>query len=180
MENNIENKFEKQKRLVTAIEGNSDEMVVSMLIDLKEQGELFYLNSLLNILAGNRSEMLKKAVVEFISDIKLQEAVPIISGFIESNLQDKDVINIVTASWQSRLDFSQHLDPYFEVLINGNYKIAFEAFTVIENSLENLSVEQLTSRMDIVKKGSTRVDRDKQLLLLEMLSVLDKARRAAL
>ena len=180
MNKELNNKIELQKKVVATLEASSDEMVVSMLIDLKEHGELFYLNSLLEMLTGNRSEMLKKAVLEFISDIKLQDAVPLISTYVEKNFPSKDVVDVVTSSWQSRLDFSQHLDPYFNVLINGNYKIAFEAFTVIENSIDNLSVEQLTSRMDIVKKGATKVDRDKQLLLIEMVSVLDKARRAAL
>lgn len=150
-----------------------------MLIDLKEHGELFYLNSLLNMLVSNRSESLKKGLVEFISDIKLQAAVPMIANFVDAHKLSQNIIPLLTASWQSRLDFSDHLLPFFQILIDSDYKSAFEAFTVIENNIDGLSTDTLTSHIAQVKGGISKTDRDKQLLLLEMISVLDKTRRAA-
>ena len=169
----------KQQQLVEALEKSTDEKVISMLIDLKEHGELFYLNCLLNMMIGERSEHLKKGLVEFVSDLKIQAAVPIIASFVSSHNSDKDIASIVTASWQNHLDFSQHLDPFFQLLIHSDYHTAFEAFTVIENNIYGLSAEKLTQAITIVKKGVSSTDRDKQLLLLEMVSVLDKTRRAA-
>jgi hypothetical protein len=171
--------IEKQKQHIAMLTKSSDENVISTLIELKEHGNLFYLGTLLDLVVSDRSEMLKKALVDFISDIKLQEAVPIISDFILMQFEKNDVTKLVTASWQSRLDFSKHLAPYFQVLIKGNYKIAFEAFTVIENSLDSLTPNDLKAHMALVKKGIPKADRDKQLLLLEMVSVIDKMIRAA-
>jgi hypothetical protein len=178
-EENIEEKESAQKRLASALEKGTDEEILSLLIELKEYGNLFYLNTILNLVTGNRSEILKKTLVEFISDIKFQDAAPIIADFISENIESSDIIRLVTASWQSRLDFSRVLSPYFEILIKGDYKTAFEAFTVIENSIDSLSIDELSGYIDLVKKGIVKADRDKQLLLLEMVSVLDKTRRAA-
>ena len=50
---------------------------------------------------------------------------------------------------------------------------------MIENSIDSLTKEQLADYMALVKKGVSKTNRDKQLLLLEMISVLDKTRRAA-
>jgi hypothetical protein len=169
---------EKQKALISALKKSSDEEVMAMLIDLKEQGELFYVRTLLEILSENRSELLNKALVEYLSDIKLQDAVKIISDFVSENYADKDVNDIVVVSWQSRLDFSKHLNPYIQILINANYKTAFEAFTVIENSIDSLSADELTQYGSTIKKAVQKSNRDKQLLLLEMISVLEKAKRA--
>ena len=169
---------EKQKALISALKKSSDEEVMAMLIDLKEQGELFYVKTLLEILIENRSELLNKALVEYLSDIKLQDAVKIISDFVSENYADKDVNDILLVSWQSRLDFSKHLDPYIQILINANYKTAFEAFTVIENSIDSLSANELTQYGSTIKKAVQKSNRDKQLLLLEMISILEKAKRA--
>jgi len=169
---------EKQKALISALKKSSDEEVMAMLIDLKEQGELFYVKTLLEILIENRSELLNKALIEYLSDIKLQDAVTIISDFVSENYADKDVNDIVVVSWQSRLDFSKHLNPYIQILINANYKTAFEAFTVIENSIDSLSADELTQYGSTIKKAVQKSNRDKQLLLLEMISVLEKAKRA--
>ncbi len=169
---------EKQKALINALKKSSDEEIMAMLIDLKEQGELFYVRTLLEILSENRSELLNKALVEYLSDIKLQDAVKIISDFVSENYADKDVNDILLVSWQSRLDFSKHLDPYIQILINANYKTAFEAFTVIENSIDSLSANELTQYGSTIKKAVQKSNRDKQLLLLEMISILEKAKRA--
>ncbi len=167
------------KQLLATLEKSPDEEVVSMLMGLREHGELFYLETLLDMLTGERSELLKKSVTEFISDIKKQDAVPIIANYLTVNLNKKDLTRIVTASWQSRLDFSNNLHPFFLILLEGGYRIAFEAFTVIENSTESLSLEELKKGIDLLKRSVSKADRDKQLLLLEMISVLDKAKRAA-
>ena len=169
---------EKQKALISALKKSSDEEIMAMLIDLKEQGELLYVKILLEILIENRSELLNKALIEYLSDIKLQDAVTIISDFVSENYADKDVNDIVVVSWQSRLDFSKHLNPYIQILINANYKTAFEAFTVIENSIDSLSADELTQYGSTIKKAVQKSNRDKQLLLLEMISVLEKAKRA--
>lgn len=170
---------QKQQLLIETLEKSSDEKVMSMLIDLKEYGELFYLNSLLNMLLSNRSEQLKKGLVEFISDIKLQAAAPIIANCVDIHKSSPYIILLITASWQSRLDFSAHLSTFFQILIDSDYKSAFEAFTVIENNIDGLTPDELTEHIALVRKGINKTDRDKQLLLLEMISVLDKTRRAA-
>ncbi len=178
----MDSKSDKQKvykQLIATLEKSPDEKVVSMLMGLREHGELFYLEALLDILTGERSEIVKKSVAEFIADIKKQEAVPIIANYVSANQNAKNLTRIVTACWQSRLDFSKNLQPFFQILLDGNYRIAFEAFTVIENTIELQSKEELTKNIDLVKRSVSKADRDKQLLLLEMISVLDKAKRAA-
>jgi hypothetical protein len=172
-------KKKKQELLIEALEKSSDDKVISMLIDLKEHGELFYLQPLLTMMVSNRGETLKKSLVEFISDIKLQDAVPIIADFVRAQSTIKEITGILTASWQSRLDFSQHLAPFFQVLIHSDYKNAFEAFTVIENSIDGLAPNVIVEFIAEIKGGLGKSNHDKQLLLLEMISVLEKTRRAA-
>lgn len=173
------NEQEKKQQLVEVLERSSDEKVLSMLIDLKKHGELFYLNSLLNMLIGKRSEPLKKALAEFVSDLKIQAAVPIITSFVSSHNSDKAISGIVTASWQSCLDFSQHLDPFFQLLISSDYHTAFEAFTVIENNIDGLSTDGLIKAIELINSELSNVKQDKKTLLLEMVSVLDEIKRAA-
>lgn len=170
---------EKQKQVINLLKNSNDDLIISLLLELKEQKEFYYLSTLLELLTSSQSDLLKKVIVEFISDIKLQTAAPILAEYVSKHFPQKDVSTLVTACWQSRLDFSHFLDPFFDVLIMGEYFIAFEAFTVIENSIDSLSEEQLMGYMARVKKGVSKANRDKQLLLLEMISVLDKTRRAA-
>lgn len=172
------NKQEEENAIVEALETSTDEKVIAMLIDLKKYGEIFFVKTLLNMLIGNRSEMVKKAVIEYISDIKIQDAAQLISTHVAENFENADVTSIVMASWQSQLDFSKYLRPYVEVLINGEYMIAIEAFTVIENALYSLTADEVSDYEAKIKKSIPKADKDKQLLLLEMISLIEKAKRA--
>ncbi|HCY00867.1 MAG TPA: hypothetical protein DG754_12080 [Bacteroidales bacterium] len=172
------NKQNEQSSIISALKTSSDEKVIAMLIDLKEQGELFYVETLLDMLTGNITKVLQKVVMEYISDIKIQGAAQIISNYISEKFPKFDVTSIVTVSWQSRLDFSQYLDPYFKVLIDGNYMAAIEAFTVIENALYSLTIDEATGYEELIKKSIPKADKDKQPLLLEMVNLLEEAKRA--
>ena len=173
--------FEKdrQAKLLSNLEKGSDEVIISMLIDLKEHGELFYLETLMEMTIGNKSETVKKAIVEFISGIIVKAATPLIANFIQKNKNNNGILNLVTASWQSRLDFSEHLDPFFEVLIESDYNCSFEAFTVIENNISELTPNELKKYETLVKKEADKANQDKQPLLLEMVNLLDETKRAA-
>ena len=178
---NVNNLAEKNKqaKLIKAIEQGSDEVILSMLIDLKEHGETFYLETLMEMVIGNRSDILKKAIVEFISNVKVNAAAPIIANFIQKNKTNNNIITLVTASWQSILDFSKHLNPFFDILIESDYGCSFEAFTVIENNISELTTEELSYYDAQLKLGISKANQDKEPLLLEMASLLDETKRAA-
>ncbi|NHB67294.1 hypothetical protein [Perlabentimonas gracilis] len=168
-----------QKILIEALEKSSDDKVISMLIDLKEHGKLFYLEPLLKMMISKRSDVLKKNLLEFFSDIKQQEAAPIIANFIGQHSNTPELTEVLTASWQSRLDFTEHLNIFFGILIGSSYQNAFEAFTVIENNIDWLTTNQIDEHIAMVKGALEASSHDKKLLLLEMIGVLDKTRRAA-
>ena len=169
----------KQAKLLDTIEKSSDKVILSMLIDLKEHGEIFYLETLMKMAIGNKSDVLKTAIVDFISDIKVKEAAPVIANFIRDNKSNESITGLVTACWQSMLDFSKHLDIFVDILIESDYKCSFEAFTVIENCISELSIDEINSYILKLEQASSKADKEKKPLLQEMVRLLDETKRAA-
>jgi hypothetical protein len=170
---------EHQKMIIDSLMNDSDEKVISTLLYFKESYNLFIIEPLLDLLLMDRSEVLKKNIVNFISDVKENAAIPLLVNHLKKSFPQKQVNDILTICWQSRLDFSNELEIFFEILQKGNYQAAFEAFTVIENSLENLSLKEIDDHLTSLKKDLAHSNRDKQLLILEMVSLLNKAKREA-
>lgn len=166
-----------RKNIINNILIGTDEQVISIITELKSNNDLQFIPVLIDVLLSKRSEILQRTIVEYLSDIKDPGLVPILIESLTNSFPEKNVTMLVTACWQSRLDFSNHLETFFNILVNGNYQTAFEAFTVIENSIDSLSVNDITNFISIVKKGIVKTNRDKQLLLLEMVSQLEKAKR---
>lgn len=167
----------KLNELIAKVVNSSDEQVISMLNELKDSIDISLAPTLIEMLYSSRSETLKRAVVEYLSNIKQTSAVGIMVNSLKDSFPLKNVTLLLTACWQSRLDFSSELDIFIDILIDGNYLTAFEAFTVIENSIHELNTQNLSGYIAKVRKGIVKADRDKQLLLLEMVAVMEKAKR---
>lgn len=174
------NKAELEKKIIDQFLGLNDELAIAFLLELRNSGGLYLVNPLLEVLISNRGETLKRTIVDLLTDVKEKEAVDLYINFLKAKFPAEHITEVVTICWQSRLNFSQHIDIFFEILIRGDYQTAFEAFTVIENNIDDLSSEQLSHYIGIVKKNVAKANRDKQLLLLEMVSTLDKAKRTAI
>ncbi|HNY09635.1 MAG TPA: hypothetical protein PKO42_07065 [Tenuifilaceae bacterium] len=134
-----------EKRLSEA----SDEAIIGMLEEIRESGESYMIPSLVNLLFATRGEALKQAVMNFMVDVKIQAAAEYFVSAIQNNPSSPDLYRLVPVCWQSRLDFSSYIDLFLTLLCNADLQTSIEAFSVIENSLDAKSdeeVKELTSR----------------------------------
>ncbi|HNZ72501.1 MAG TPA: hypothetical protein PKJ43_07760 [Prolixibacteraceae bacterium] len=167
---------ERQRMIVHSLMNDSDDKIITFLHGVKENYELFIIEPLLDLLMTERSLLLKKHIVEFISNAKEKDVVSILVKHLKKNFPHKNVGDMLTICWQSRLDFSGSLDVFFEILVDGDYQTSIEAFTVIESAMMNLNREEIEQRLDWLKISSHRVISNKQSLIHEMENLLDRTR----
>lgn len=152
----------------------SDEFIISTLEELRENGEDYMVDAIVNLLFTARSEVLKEAVVNFLVDIKNQTAVANIIGAIEAKRNSADVARLVSVCWQSRLDFSNEVDLFIDLLCHSNYQISIEAFSVIENSLESINGEKVLEYIAYLKREVGKTHQSTQALVQQMIQVMEE------
>ena len=96
--------------IVHSLMNDSDDKIITFLHGVKENYELFIIEPLLDLLMTERSLLLKKHIVEFISNAKEKDVVSILVKHLKKNFPHKNVGDMLTICWQSRLDFSGSLD----------------------------------------------------------------------
>ncbi len=171
---------EKQQVVTKNLLSMNDEQVISLIQEFRVSGELFIVEPLIEMLYSNRGQALKNSILEFIRDIKNQVAVIIITKSIQKHITDKYTTGLVSACWQSSLDFSDELPVFFDILCEGDYQTAFEAFTVIENSIGNVSQENISLYMASIESKLKITPTEKQTLLSEMMAMLENFKRNGL
>ena len=81
-------------------------------------------------------------VISLLSDIKDEKFVDVLIQKIKT-VEDiqikKELLRIV---WESSLNFTPHIDYFIELLQKSDFIIAFEASTILEIMIEQLSKEQ--------------------------------------
>jgi len=168
---------DKQKTVVDNLISNSDEQVISIIQNFRENGELFIIQPLIEMIYSNRSETLKEAIVEFISDIRNPVVVEIITRSIQKNIGNQNTAGLVTACWQSNLDFSRELPLFIDILCSSDYQTSLEAFTVIENSISNLNKKEIDLYIATIESKLKDTPIEKQSLLTEMIVTLENFKR---
>jgi len=151
---------------------SSDEALMGMLEEIRESGENYMIPSLVNLLFANRGEALKQAVMNFLVDVKNQAAAEYFVSAIQNNTSSPDLYRLVSVCWQSRLDFSSHVDLFLTLLCNADLQTSIEAFSVIENALDAVSdeeVRELASRARSMVKLSAEPNKPMVAQLVELL-----------
>lgn len=154
----------KAEQFQKAIEASSDEAIIGLLAELRETGEDYMLQTIINLLFSSRSEKLKSEVVNFLVDLKNKSSIKTIIEAIRQNIRSKDIHLLVSVCWQSRLDFTPYFDTFTDILEHGDYQTCLEAFTVIENMTENLSENQLNELKAKIRTIKTKNPETKPLI----------------
>jgi len=81
---------------------------------------------------------------------------------------------ILSACWQPGLDFSMHLEIFIMLYITEDYQNAIEAFSVVENSISRSTKKEITNYIIQIKSHLNRVNREKKLLLVEMINMVEE------
>ncbi len=130
----------------------SDEVVVSTLVEIRDSGEEYMVEAIINLLFSKRTDRLKGEVMNFLVDIKSQSAVAVFVSAIRNNYGAEDLHRLVSVCWQSRLDFSADIELFIDLLCNADEQTSIEAFSVIENSLDGATSDRLSQITALLRK----------------------------
>jgi hypothetical protein len=127
------NKKELHKKILNELSSSDSKTILKSIQSLREEGIASDIPILLDVVIEKKDPSISKAVWNLLIDVKEEKAGEIIIEAIENERYASLRKELVAVCWESRLNFSQHLDVFVEILIQENFETAFEAFTVIEN-----------------------------------------------
>ncbi len=168
------------KQNLTSIEkilaGGTEAQILETIEKFKNQGSAAFLQLLLNVLSQTPLEAIQKAIIQIISNLHTQEFTPVIVDFIRNHGQAVFTSDLISACWQSRLDFSHSLPVFAELFIRGNFQMAIECFTVIEEAIWQASSAEITTCRKLLVNQIHEVTDDKQALFNQLIQVLESGR----
>ena len=171
MSENLRKKVE--PTLVSRLHSGNETMILETIDQLRTVGNPEYIPHLIEILHCSDKETVKKSILQLLGELKDSNARSYLIEAIGNNEYTSIRRELISCCWQSSLDFSGYLPFFVDLVIDNEFEIAFEAFTVIENmelprEMEGSSV--LISKTDKaleIRSGS------KSYLLHELRAILD-------
>lgn len=138
-------------RLITLLQSGNEKNILHTIQMLRVSGNPDYLPFLFPLLLSTSEESVRKAILELLNDLKQQKAAPLLIKTIEDPEYATVKKELIISCWQSGLDFSDRLSFFADLVVDNDFDIAFEAFTVID-SMENIPAypdrERLIGRIE--------------------------------
>ncbi|MBA7534886.1 hypothetical protein ES705_27136 [subsurface metagenome] len=174
MEKNDKTKAEKRFIIKTteSLASKNEEEVLSKLNELMSTGKVSILPFILDLLDQSSSDKVKREVILFMSNLKNQKCAPVIIDYILKNKSKEYIYQVISSCWQSRLDYSKHLKAFVSCFIAGDYQIALESFTVIEEMLWRSEQTEISECRKTLISNLSKIDTRKKLLYDELINVL--------
>jgi hypothetical protein len=162
-----------EKEWIAALGSSDPAHIMTTLYEIRNSGSINILPVLFSMIHKRTDPGVRNEILKFLSEIKSQEAVPLIATSLDKNDFGDYLPAFVAACWQSGLDFSKHLRVFAGLFIQGDYRTALEAFTVIEESIPNASDNDISDFIRFLRDAECMVTDEKLPLFRELRKVVE-------
>lgn len=119
--------------LLSDLKSNNNAKIKSALEGLKIVGEPNMLINIVVQLDSNGPSEKNTLILEFLSCLKDSRAKSVMIELIKQKELSKFQQLLLSTLWNSPLDYSEYLDSFVELAIEGDFMIALECLTILEN-----------------------------------------------
>lgn len=161
------------KNILKELVSNDDLHVTNALNSIRRSGNSAYLPYVFELFAKSPNDNVLKLISQLINDLKNEEAIEYIMDAIKNPLYKKYLYYLVSSCWISGLDYSKYHPIFIDVVLKEEYQVAFEALTVIENMLHNLSKDETEMCLDKLNSSIESIPTDKRSLVNELVKIIE-------
>jgi hypothetical protein len=176
----MDEKTKKEKELIfykdteLKLNAGSINAVLGKLKELHKTGNVAILPLVLNLLDKNQNEEIAKEVFILLNELKDSKSVPVIVNHISKYPTGKYFSKLIASCWQSGLDFSSHLAVFVNCFIEGNYEVALESFTVIEEMVWRTPIDKINICRKTLADRINEISEEKKPLHHGLIKILDE------
>jgi hypothetical protein len=158
--------------IIAAFQSGDTSWIKESLRHVRQEGNYHILPALIELMMHTQDEQIENECMLILCDIKDPHAPELLAGAITDYRNHPRLKSLVSACWQSMQDFSPYLELFISMAMDDSYELALEAFSVIEESIENLDSVSREGMAERIREGLATADTDKRKLLIELISVI--------
>jgi hypothetical protein len=160
------------KQVKTNLTSANQAQVLTIIEELRNSGKTEVLPILIDLLHTSVNNDVKANIIHLLNDLKVQSAASyLVNAAIDPQYQTEQQI-LVSACWQSGLDFSAFTTELVHIAISGNFVVSIEVLTVIENNLNQATSQKRKEASLIIKNYLPKASEEKKPVLLEIMKLL--------
>jgi len=146
------------KEIQKSLLSKDDKIFNAALKKLEKHGENIFLYDIIEIIHKTSNENRIESLFSFLSRLKNPGAEKNMMEIIKDKKNEKIKARLLNSFWNSSLDYTAYFSDFVEFAVHGNYMIALECLTILENlkgpfEEKQLLDSQLSLKVHIENKG---------------------------
>jgi len=162
-------------KLLGDVESGIPSKVTTALDSLQVHGDDSVIEPLIQAIDLQTDEKCVSEIIEFLSSLKSTKAVKTVMDCLRNPKYGHQQIRILSTIWNSPLDYSEHLAEFIALAVKGDFLIALECLTILENldgPFEESSILEAQLLLKDYHEGVYQKDVQKDHLMSEIALLL--------
>lgn len=168
----VSNSSKPNQQIISKLQSQNHELVLETIEQLRSSGNLSYLPFLFEILRSSSNTEINSAILKLLADIKHIDIIPQLVTAIQDEKNAEIRKDLVAICWENGLDFCTNLPLFVDLVIDGEFEVAFEAYTVIINMEGKITTDMLNSEIEKMEAVLNRLGEQKKQLLIDIIDYL--------
>lgn len=167
-----ENTPNDHKNILSGLESSDSIKVIETIEELRVSGKVTDIPVLIELLHLSQNPEIKSKISNLFANLKESDSIPLIIEAIQNQKYAPELKELVACCWENGLDYSNYLSLFVDLLIDNDFMIAFEAYTVIMNMTARIDQRKLDIEIDRLEKSMQSTTGEKKVLMLDVIEFL--------
>lgn len=167
-----ENTQNEHNTILKGLLSNDYLKVTETLEELRVLGKTSDIPVLLELLRISTNPEVKSKITSLFAELKDSDGIPLIIEAIQDQKYAPELKHLVSCCWENGLDYSRYLSVFVDLLIEGDFIVAFEAYTVITNMEKTIDQSIIDIEIEKLDKVLNTTSAEKKTLMLDVIDFL--------
>lgn len=160
------------KDILKGLESADSLKVIETLEELRVSGKVSDIPLLIELLHLSQNPEIKSKIADLFANLKESDAIPLIVEAIQDQKYAPELKELVASCWENGLDYSNYLTLFVNLLIDSEFLVAFEAYTVIVNMTAKIDQAKIDVEIDRLEEAMKTASDQKKALMLDVIDFL--------
>jgi hypothetical protein len=159
------------KELIKNLHSTNQEILINTLKFISTDGNKDIMPEVINLLQQTNSTVIKNEIIKILENLKDPYSAPKLVDAIEDEGYKEELPILVSACWKNGLNYDEYIETFVKIFIRGDFQLAFDAFTVIDN-MEKIKGKDADRCLEKLETANEDISNDKRQLFNELTNLI--------
>jgi hypothetical protein len=164
------------KNLLKGLQSSDSLIVIETLEELRNSGHASDIPVLIELLHLSADPEIKSRITHLFANLKESDTIPLIIEGIKNQKYAAELKSLISSCWENGMDYSKYIPLFVDLIIENELEVAFEAYTVIMNTENQMNSEIIDQEIERMEKVLSSVSEQKRQLLIDVIDYMPNLR----